>query len=212
MAKLTGEPFDKTHALNEPETICLSRCGSYKRYFDMRKHFENGTCPFCPGNGLDPKVNKNLLIENDVEHKHWMAWYVGKGLRPHEEGLDLHLMIVPREHHRSWDTFSTDEKLSLLDVLNLAWETHDIPGGMMLMRFGHMKLNGGTEQHISFQIKVPNKTKALVEPLTKTPEHVEENLSRGGRFSELYEEDTSPAKFDEMFEAGDVSKDGHLLG
>lgn len=197
------------HNLNPQQILSLARKGSYKQYHMTRKHYEKGTCPFCLDNGLDHKVN-----EIEYNNGSWLVWQAPAALRPKkmQNGLLRHVMIVPIEHRTTLSELTAAEKLGLFDALEWARENLGVESGLLFARPGDLELTGGTELHLSFQFKVPDRNmpdrKRLAEVIVKTEADEAENQVRGERFSALYDKGISPGQLDELVERSYYTQEG----
>lgn len=200
------------HDLTQQQRLSLARKGSYKQYHMTRKHYENGTCPFCLDNGLDHKVN-----EIEYNNGSWLVWQAPAALRPKkmQNGLLRHVMIVPIEHRTTLSELTEAEKLGLFDALEWASSNLGVESGLLFARPGDLALTGGTELHLSFQFKVPDRNmpdrKRLEEVIVKSVAEEADNLARGERFAELYQEGVTPDQFDQLVAQGVYNKDGVRL-
>lgn len=113
----------------------------------MQDTVGQGKCPFCDGNGFDPKIN--VVIWSG---KHWRAWF---NPFPYT-GTASHLIIATHDHITDIVDLSA-EAWAEWGTLNQYLISHNqLPGGGIVMRFGDNKLNAGTLSHIHSHIQVPS--------------------------------------------------------
>ena len=191
----------------------LDRKGSYRNYCKTRNKYEQGECAFCVDNGLEPGDNKIIF-----QSKHWVIWEAPARLRPesHQNGLNRHLMVVPKKHIENFFDMSWRQWMNLWTILWWTKKRFTLKDFFMFCRSGDPLPTGATELHFCFQIKVADRSnpdrKRMVEVFSKTKDEEGANVARGTRFGVLYEDEITPDQFDQMVADGDVSKDGRMLG
>ena len=168
------------HILTDEEEFCLQGCGSYKQYYIMRKRFEE-ECVFCV---IDPQVNK-ILFENE----HWRLW---ENAFVDGRGMKTALLIASKEHWRALQDIPRSAWSALYDALEYAEEHFDLPGGMLFMRFGDMRMNAGTVPHLHINLWVPSGEKEVRVPIFKKPEDRQRNIARASAFARRYEAGETP--------------------
>lgn len=167
--------------LTHEEKFCLEGCSTYAQYYEMRRQFESGVCPFCVVNS---SINKTLF-----DNEHWLVWENAFSAGEHCKHMFVivakrHIRILPNVTPAGW--MALDEALSWLHAM------YRLPGGMLFLRFGDMCFNAGTVPHLHFNLWVPDGSGEVRIPLYKTPEQREKNRVRALTFAEHYRSNLVP--------------------
>jgi diadenosine tetraphosphate (Ap4A) HIT family hydrolase len=169
-----------SHVLTEEELSCLRGCEKYPQYYNMRKGFEAGTCPFCT---IDPKVNKVLLQSRTGRWKFWKNPFKLK------DGMVTHALLVSQEHVRHIWKLEPPDFEELGEICKMIGEKYgvELDNSSVLMRQGDMRLNAGTVPHLHLNFYVPNGIDELRLPLFKKEADIEENMKRMRNHAIRYE-------------------------
>lgn len=147
----------------------------------MRKRFESGACTFCsPDKVLNP-----TLFKNDF-------WTVFDNAFKNDRGCGVMLLIVSNTHMRSLREISKDAWAALYEVIIWIETNYHLPGGMLFLRFGDMRLNAGSVPHLHWNLWVPDETKEVRVPIFKEPEAQLRNEAIVREFAERYERGEIP--------------------
>lgn len=158
--------------LTEEELYCLENCTTFEQYRVMRLRFESGRCNFCE---LDLELNFTLY-----ENRHWILW---ENAFKNERACQTMLVIATKKHLRTLVEISNEAWSSFHDLLTWADQHFDLPGGMLFIRFGDMRLNAGTVTHLHWNLWVPDQSTELKIPVFKDPEKREKNRMRAAVFA-----------------------------
>ncbi len=120
-----------TTDLSDEQLECLRGCSLYFQYYEGRKAFETGVCPFCV---IDPSTNHVIYDKNG-----WIAWEVPQNLTTRQATLSLQLVFFPARHVRNPTELTQDERLGYFDVIDWAHEKFAIPGGGIINRIGNSR-------------------------------------------------------------------------
>ncbi len=168
--------------LTPEELFCLEGCRTYAQYYEMRKRFEKGICPFCH---LDRSINP-VLFENS-------EWTLFTNAFP-RKSLAMQLLLVPKRHIRHLEELSLEAWVEFHEVFQ--WMKGSIytgKGGIWFGRFGDMTLNAGTVPHFHWNYWVPNGSGTVEIPVLKDPDRRELNTERAAEFAKLYARETAPS-------------------
>ncbi len=113
-----------------------------------------GVCNFCQGEHFLEGHSSPVLIET----KHWVA----TKNRWAYEGATSHLLVINKEHLTTVTELSSDAWEDLQKITLKLVEEFNITGGTFLLRFGDMRFNGSTVQHLHAQIVSGNGTKKVI--------------------------------------------------
>jgi diadenosine tetraphosphate (Ap4A) HIT family hydrolase len=163
--------------LSDEQMFCLEGCRSYEQYCHMYEQFQIDSCPFCP---VDRSVNK-VYWENELA----LCWEVPLAFKRKE--LDRHFIIIPRRHVRFETELSYAEVMAIHDAKKILASAFDIPGGIVVVRIGNMRLNAGTVPHLHYNTMVPNGTGEVKIPIFKKPADRVKNTERAEGFAKRYE-------------------------
>lgn len=169
----------RVKSLTEEELFCLEGCRDYEQYYHMRHLFELGVCPFC---NINTDVNK-VLYETDT----WMLW---ENPFPRKT-LEVQLVIVSKSHIRHLEEVTQKGWSDFFHMIQ--WiegdDGHFITGtgGNLHIRFGDMRYNAGTIQHLHWNYWVPSCLGEVRIPVLKNPQDRKENRERALAFSARYE-------------------------
>lgn len=126
-------------------------------------------------------------------------------------GTETALLIASKEHWRIPTDISPQGWIDFGAMNTWAFENYDLPGGMLFVRFGDMRLNAGTVPHMHWNLWVPNETKEVRVPIYKTPEDTLNNIERQQRFATLYQLAFTPDHFEKLIKIGLATVDGQLV-
>jgi len=118
------------------------------------------------------------------------CWAVPKKFMRKE--LALHFIVTPKRHVRFEWELSHAECLSVQEAYVYLSRNYVLTGGIIVTRFGDMRLNAGTVPHIHFNIMVPNGTAEVRIPVFKDPKDREENMARAAGYARRYESGEIP--------------------
>lgn len=169
------------HTLTDEELFCLEDCSTYPQYYLMRQRFESEVCGFCV---IDTKIN-TILFENE----HWVLF---ENAFKNDRGCSVMLLIVTRDHFRFPSEVTADAWAALQEMMEWATERYQLPGGMLFMRFGDMRLNAGTVPHLHFNLWVPDESKEVRIPVFKNPDARKRNTEQAEKFAADYEAGVIP--------------------
>jgi len=118
----------------------------------MEKILEDGVCPFCPENLA--KYHKEEILKTG---EHWTLTYNQWPYR----NTKLHLLAIARYHARCLSDLKPGAAEELFDLLRWAEITYNVAFGGVCMRFGDVKNNGATVDHLHahFIVPMPNLSK-----------------------------------------------------
>lgn len=130
------------------QTFILPERARSPEHFDMMEQIrQNGECPFCQKNFFQ-KTGQKILYEN-------FFWKVVNNILPYEN-TRLHLMLVSAEHAESIMDLRPEAGQSLFEILHRIETDHHITSGAVFLRFGDPLYNGGSVNHLHFQLIVPD--------------------------------------------------------
>lgn len=117
----------------------------------------DGVCPFCPDH-FTKYHPKPIIKETDY-------WFVTENMSPYE-GTTLHLLFVYKPSHiSSLADISPEAAVDLFSLLTWATREYHIEGGSFFIRFGDMRWNGSSVQHLHAQLIVGKKGSESTEAL-----------------------------------------------
>lgn len=111
----------------------------------MEKSFKNKMCIFCK-EGLKKIHKLPILKVND-------SFSVTNNAFPYE-GARKQILIIPKRHISNVTELSKKEWEDLKNIIDWVIKKEKIKGGGLFLRFGDNKYNGGTLEHLHFQIIV----------------------------------------------------------
>jgi len=103
-----------------------------------------GICNFCQGENFLEGHTSPVLMET----KHWVA----TKNRWTYEGATNHLLVIHKEHITNITEINSGAWKDLQKITLKLVREFNIEGGTFLLRFGDMRLNGSTVQHLHAQI------------------------------------------------------------
>jgi len=163
-------------ALTDEEKYSVTLAYEFSYFCKLHETFEDDNCGFCH---IDPNINK-VLFENE----HWIIFENAfKNVRP----CEVMLVIISREHWRKLGDITPRAWASFAEMISFAEENYNLPGGMLFLRFGDMRLNAGTMPHLHWNIWVPNGSGTLNIPLYKSVEERAKDVARGLEFQKRYD-------------------------
>lgn len=117
----------------------------------------DGVCPFCKEH-FTKYHPKPIIKETDY-------WFLTQNMSPYE-GTSEHFLFVYKPTHINTLSEVTKEAAADLFIL-LAWttETYHIIGGSFFMRFGDMRWNGSSVEHLHAQLIVGKEKDETAEAL-----------------------------------------------
>jgi diadenosine tetraphosphate (Ap4A) HIT family hydrolase len=148
--------------LSVEDVETLVGCSSYPQFHDMLASYLSGDCPciFC---NID-RVKNEVLYERNG----WVAWVVPQRYTTRTKTLSLQLVFFPQRHVRRHRELTPEERIRFFEVIDWAEATFDMPGGAIISRFGDMRYNVGTVQHLHATIMVPNRLGRVLIPIQKS--------------------------------------------
>ena len=162
--------------LTEEERFCTTLPYDFAYYCQLRKTFEEGYCGFCD---LDEAINPTLY-----ENEHWiLTENAFKNVRP----CKVMLLIISKEHWRQLGDITPEAWASFSEMIAWAEKEYNIPGGMLFLRFGDMRLNAGTMLHLHWNLWVPDGSGPLSAPIFKSEEERAKDEARAAGFAARYE-------------------------
>jgi len=176
-----ADSLNSTNSLQAEQQFCLEGCGGYQQYHHMRRQFESSICPFCEH---DNTLNKILF-----EHGNWRAWH---NIFSNSRKCKTMLVIVHKKHIRSLADILIGDWADFQNILESIHKHFELPGGMLFIRFGDMRLNAGTVPHLHWNLWVPDGTGEVRIPVIKDPKDRVENQSRAAGFAKRYEAGEEP--------------------
>lgn len=105
----------------------------------MEVTLEGNFCPFCPENFTKAQL---MPIIKQGEY-----WRIRKNYWPYENTL-VHLLIIHNEHAKKLSDISAEAAQELFQLAQWAEKEYQIAGGAMGLRFGDIRVNGATVNHL----------------------------------------------------------------
>ncbi|MCI5108520.1 MAG: hypothetical protein MRY49_01585 [Candidatus Pacebacteria bacterium] len=151
--------------LDDQDIAILLNARNYAYYCDMIKQIQSKKCPFCQ---LDPEKNRVIHTSGD-----WRIWECPEAFKA--KHIAKHFVLAPKRHITHTNCM-TDKDWFHCTVL-LDWATNgeigiNLPGGGIIMRFGHPDLNAQSIRHLHCNIMVPDGTGEVKITLAKDPKKV----------------------------------------
>jgi diadenosine tetraphosphate (Ap4A) HIT family hydrolase len=165
-----------TRPATEEELFCATLPFDFKYYCELRASIERGENNFVV---LDPALNK-VLFSN--EH-----WVVTENAFPNSRPCAVMLMIVSKKPWRMLKDIVPEAWTTLGEAIAWVETKYDLPGGMLFLRFGDMRLNGGTKMHLHWNLWVPNGAGPLSVPIFKSEADRAIDIARAEGFAKRYE-------------------------
>jgi len=163
------------HEFSPEDQFILSLPFDFKYYCQLRKTLENEECGFCH---LDPAINK-VLYQND-------DWILFENAFANVRPCAVMLVVISRSHWRQLSEITPEAWASFSEMIAWAEQKYALPGGMLFLRFGDMRLNAGTMKHLHWNLWVPNGEGALLVPVHKSPKELEADRVRAAEFDARY--------------------------
>ncbi len=113
----------------------------------MTQSLKNNMCIFCK-EGLK-KIHKLPILKKNN------SFFITNNAFPYD-GTVKHILIIPKRHVSDVTELSKEEWNDLKHMVNWVIKKEKIKGGSLFLRFGDNKYNGGTLEHLHFQIIVGN--------------------------------------------------------
>ena len=167
--------------LTEEQKFCQSLAYDFKYFCEIQARFEQGECGFCT---LDSNINV-VIYENE----HWLVFENAfKNTRPNR----VMLVIISRQHWRKLSQITkADAWATFGQAIGEIEKRFKLPGGMLFLRFGDMRLNAGTMQHLHWNLWVPDRRKGKKTgsyiPMVKTAADRKKDIARWKGFQKRYE-------------------------
>lgn len=116
----------------------------------MKASAKAGVCPFDEEHL--PTYHKTPVLRRGAH------WVITENQWPYEH-TRVHLLAIARRHVESIDELDTGAGEELFDHLRWAIDEYQIDFGGLAMRFGDVKHNGASVNHLHAHIIVPDKDK-----------------------------------------------------
>lgn len=172
MSKLTGAARPAT----EEEEFCSTLPFDFEYYSNLRTSIEAEENDFV---NLDPVLNP-ILFQNKY-------WKLTPNRFANTRPCSVMLLIIPKEPWRQIEDISENAWRGFYRMIKWIKNHYDLPGGMLFVRFGDMRLNAGTIMHLHWNLWVPSGAGPLFAPIFKSEaERVIDN-ARAKAFALRYE-------------------------
>ncbi len=112
----------------------------------MQRIQDRGECPFCAENLR--KEHKNPILS---ESKHWILTHN----QWRYDEAQLHLLLISTVHARNLNDLPSEAGKELLEALQWAEKRFNITSGGVAIRFGDIRYNGATIDHLHAHLIVP---------------------------------------------------------
>ena len=122
----------------------------------MERLEQKGLCPFCEENMNDTEV---LPALRDASH-----WHITNNRWPYKSA-HVHLLLISKMHCEDLNDLTSEAWSELLHLIQWAEKEYQIHSGGLGMRFGDVKYNGGTVQHLHVHLFVPKEKGDDYEPI-----------------------------------------------
>ena len=127
---------------NKPN-LNLSNTRTEEQTKRMQNAQERGLCPFCP-EGLIEIHQKEIIHSND-------SWLLTENAFPYE-GTEHHFLIVSKKHISSLSELETRDWELQGEMIQYLIKEKNIDGGGIFLRFGNMKKNGSSVEHLHIHV------------------------------------------------------------
>ena len=126
----------------EPQ-LNIHNSRSEKQKQRMETAQEKMLCPFCPEGLIE--IHKNEIIRSNED------WLLTENPFPYE-GTKHHYLLVSKEHWSKPEEMTPSAWATMGEMFNYLIKEKKINGGSLLMRFGDMKTNGTSVEHIHIHV------------------------------------------------------------
>lgn len=110
----------------------------------MQKIIVDGVCPFCAEHFK--KYHPRPILKETA------YWFLTENMSPYA-GTKYHFIFVYKPAHITTPNEITPEAFNnLFALMNAVVEEYEIPGGAFFMRFGDMRYNGSSVEHLHAQL------------------------------------------------------------
>lgn len=133
--------------MSEDDFVVVHHSRGQEQRTVMDKIQESIECPFCPENLT--KYHKQEIIQ------HGQYWLLTKNQWPYEH-TSQHFLLISKIHAQKLGDLPSGSGEEMLAMIQWIEEEFSIASGSLFLRFGDPRHNGGSVNHLHFQLIVPD--------------------------------------------------------
>lgn len=174
--QVTRKTDGTTRLATEEEAFCVTLPFDFEYYCKLRASIEAEENNFVD---LDPALNP-ILFQNKY-------WKLTPNRFANTRPCSVMLLIISRKPWRSLGDVDENAWRGFYRMLRWIKSRYDLPGGMLFVRFGDMRLNAGTIMHLHWNLWVPSGAGPLSVPIFKSEAERAADIAREEGFAKRYE-------------------------
>ena len=174
--KVIRKDDDGIREATPEEEFCSTLPFDFKYYCKLRTSIEAEENNFV---NLDPGINP-ILFQNKY-------WKLTQNAFANTRPCSVMLLIISKEPWRNLGDIDENAWRAFWRMMKWIKSRYDLPGGMLFVRFGDMRLNAGTIMHLHWNLWVPSGAGPLSVPIFKSDAERAIDNARAEAFALRYE-------------------------